>query len=49
MKRKKFTAVMMAALIGVSAFPFYAMASFYKEYAKENVTKTIEKSSRAFS
>lgn len=42
MKRKKFTAVMMAAMIGVSAFPFNAMASSYKEYAKENVTKTIE-------
>lgn len=49
MKRKKFTAVMIAAMIGVSAFPFNVMASSYKEYAKENVTTTIEKSSRAFS
>lgn len=42
MKRKKITAAVMAAMIGVSAFPFNAMASSYKEYAKENVTKTIE-------
>lgn len=42
MKRKKITAAIMAAMIGISAFPFNAMASSYKEYAKENVTKTIE-------
>ena len=42
MKRKKITAAVMAAMIGISAFPFNAMASSYKEYAKENVTKTIE-------
>lgn len=42
MKKKKITAAVMAAMIGISAFPFNAMASSYKEYAKENVTKTIE-------
>lgn len=40
--RNKITAVLMAAMLGISTFPLNAMADSYKEAEKATITKTIE-------
>lgn len=40
--RNKITAILVAAMLGTSAFPLNAMADSYKEAEKAAVTKAIE-------
>lgn len=40
--RNKTTAVLMAAMLGISTFPLNAMADSYKEAEKAAITKTVE-------